>query len=67
MNRNAIAALAATTFLVVGCSDTPGAEHVTGTETVEASEAEAPEVPKAEGEPAKQADAAASGGGGARR
>ena len=61
MNRNAIAALAATTFLVVGCSDTPGAEHVTVTETVEAPEAEAPEAPKAEGEPAKQADAAASG------
>lgn len=65
MNRNAIAALTATTFLVAGCSGAP--EQVTVTETVEAPGAEAPEVPKAEGEPAKQADAAASGGGGARR
>ena len=39
MNRNAIAALAATAFLVVGCSGAPGAEHVTVTETVEAPEA----------------------------
>ena len=60
MNRNVLAALAATTFLVVGCSDTPEAEHVTVTETVEAPEAEAPEVEAPE-EPAKQADAAASG------
>lgn len=50
MNRNAIAALAATTFLVVGCSGAPEAEHVTVTETVEA-----PEAPKAEEEPTKQA------------
>ena len=59
MNRNAVAALATTTFLVVGCGGAPEAEHVTVTETVEAPEAT--EAPKAEGEPAKQADAAASG------
>ena len=37
MNRNAIAALTATTFLVAGCSGAP--EQVTVTETVEAPEA----------------------------
>ena len=57
MNRNAIAALAATTFLVVGCSGAPEVQHVTVTETVEAPEAKAPEPE----EPAKQADAVAAG------
>lgn len=38
MNRNTVAALAATTFLVAGCSGAPEAEHVTVTETVEAPE-----------------------------
>ena len=61
MNRNAIAALVATTFLVVGCSGAPEVEHVTVTETVEAPEAEAPEAPKAEEEPTKQAKQAAAG------
>lgn len=60
MNRNAIAAFTATTFLVVGCSGAPEAEHVTVTETVETSEAGAPEVQEPE-EPTKQADAVASG------
>lgn len=57
MNRNAIAALAATTFLVAGCSGAPEVQHVTVTETVEAPEAKAPEPE----EPAQQADAAEAG------
>ncbi|MBA5245413.1 hypothetical protein [Corynebacterium haemomassiliense] len=57
MNRNAIAALTATTFLVAGCSGAP--EQVTVTETVEAPEAT--EAPKAEEEPTKQAKQDAAG------
>ena len=57
INRNVIAALAATTILVVGCSGAPEVQHVTVTETVEAPETKAPE-PK---QPAQQADAAAAG------
>ena len=59
MNRNAVAALAATTFLVVGCSGAPEAEHVTVTETVEAPEAT--EAPKAEEVRTKQAKQDAAG------
>ena len=59
MNRNAVAALATTTFLVVGCGGAPEAEHVTVTETVEAPEAT--EAPKAEEERTKQAKQDAAG------
>lgn len=55
MNRNAIAALAGTAFLVVGCSGAPEEQRVTVTETIGAPEVAAPEPEQ----PAKQADATA--------